>query len=411
MLAGEAGILLGEPTAQGEVRWGTMGGGDSFSTADLYKDGRLATLELAITGQAFDLLITSGDMEKLLLRTRIFARMSPAGKVRAVRLHMDRGFIVGMCGDGGNDCGALRTAHVGIALSEAEASVVSPFTSHSKSVQSVVDLLREGRGSLATAFASYKFLIMYGQTFSVIKLVAYYFGAVIAPASLVTIDGVAVILLSYLITKAEPMPELRRERPTSSLLSMSTIFSVVGYHLVNVTVMVSCLHLATSSQDYKRFPASYSWSNRWWELSNNWEATVIFTTVFPQFITSALIFSFGAQFRRGLHHNVLLILAWVALFGLNSFLLLADSNPLSEVYHIASEDFNGDSSEYPVWKEYQADGGKTSPAMSFTLRLSMWGLTSVGLVLAMLWEFVFIIGPGKKVLFPRRGVTHPDLAP
>jgi len=300
---------------------------------------------------------------------------------------------------------------VGIALSEAEASVVSPFTSHSKSVQSVVDLLREGRGSLATAFASYKFLIMYGQTFSVIKLVAYYFGAVIAPASLVTIDGVAVILLSYLITKAEPMPELRRERPTSSLLSMSTIFSVVGYHLVNVTVMVSCLHLATSSQDYKRFPASYSWSNRWWELSNNWEATVIFTTVFPQFITSALIFSFGAQFRRGLHHNVLLILAWVALFGLNSFLLLADSNPLSEVYHIASEDFNGDSSEYPVWKEYQADGGKTSPAMSFTLRLSMWGLTSVGLVLAMLWEFVFIIGPGKKVLFPRRGVTHPDLAP
>jgi len=372
---------------------------------------RLDSLELAVTGQAFDILLRSGDMEKLLLRTRIFARMSPAGKVRAVRLHMDRGFIVGMCGDGGNDCGALRTAHVGIALSEAEASVVSPFTSHSKSVQSVVDLLREGRGSLATNFSSYKFLIMYGQMFSVVKLVAYYFGAMIPPAALITIDGIAVIILSYLITRTEPKQRLRCERPSSSLLSPTTIFSVVGYHLVNVTIMVICLHIGTSNSDYVRFPARFSFSNRWWELSNNWEATIIFTVSFPQFVTSAIIFSFGAQFRRGLRHNILLLVAWAFFFVANAIILLPDRNGLSEVYHIASEDFNGKGSGYPVWKEYQAAGGRPSPAMSFTLRFTLWSLVCLGLVLAALWEFIFIIGPGKKLLFPRRGVTHPDLAP
>lgn len=65
-------------------------------------------------------------------------------------------------GDGGNDCGALKAAHVGIALSDAEASVVAPFTSLDKTITSVTDVLKEGRCALASAFASYKYMLMYG---------------------------------------------------------------------------------------------------------------------------------------------------------------------------------------------------------------------------------------------------------
>src|SRR5271155_2091506 len=78
----------------------------------------------------------------MLVRGQIFARMSPDEKHELVEKLQTLEYCVGFCGDGANDCGALKAADVGVSLSEAEASVAAPFTSRSFEISCVVQLIR-----------------------------------------------------------------------------------------------------------------------------------------------------------------------------------------------------------------------------------------------------------------------------
>ena len=88
--------------------------------------------------------------------------------------------MAAMCGDGANDCGALKAAHVGVSLSEAEASVAAPFTSAVPNISCIPSLVREGRlditsilfskytiaiprCALVTSFGVFKYMALYSM--------------------------------------------------------------------------------------------------------------------------------------------------------------------------------------------------------------------------------------------------------
>jgi magnesium-transporting ATPase (P-type) len=97
---------------------------------------------IALTGKVWEYLLDHDPRSALeyAKRTKVFGRCTPDDKVSIVSTFVEMGDITLMCGDGSNDCGALKAAHVGIALSDAEASVVAPFTSLDKNITSVTDM-------------------------------------------------------------------------------------------------------------------------------------------------------------------------------------------------------------------------------------------------------------------------------
>jgi cation-transporting ATPase 13A3/4/5 len=76
------------------------------------------------------------------MKTTVFARAKPNSKIKAIVLYQKLGKKVAMCGDGANDCGALKQADIGLSLSMAEASISAPFTSQITNVSSMIELIK-----------------------------------------------------------------------------------------------------------------------------------------------------------------------------------------------------------------------------------------------------------------------------
>ncbi|KAL0095736.1 hypothetical protein F4703DRAFT_1729042 [Phycomyces blakesleeanus] len=356
----------------------------------------MKTVELAMTGRAFEFLFEQGVIRKFLLHTRVFARMTPNHKVECVQLHMEKG-VTAMCGDGGNDCGALRAAHVGLALSEAEASIVSPFSTGNRSVLQCVELLRQGRSALATSFANYKFLILYGESMAFWELIMFYF-TVIAPQSIwITIDGFITTSMTFAITQAKPAHKLGPSRPTAKPLGPYTLASCLGVIFINFWFIVSSVAWLFQ-QDWficNEFDSSSIDSAKWWLLGDNYESEVISLVIIFQFFNNGAIVNFGSAFRQSWWRNYILVFVWSCFFISTSFITLADPNPYSCIFRIncGDPDVLHNTLGYPMpwWKIESYNSAFGHNVLPKWFRWQLWGFMLANCLANIIWERVIVL--------------------
>lgn len=161
-------------------------------------------------------------------KAQVFARMSPEDKALLVS-SLQRSYLnqnIGMCGDGANDCGALKTADVGISLSEAEASIAAPFTSKVQNISCVVELLKEGKASLTTSFQAFKFIELYSLIQFFTSILCYTKGAAITDGQFLYIDLVALVPLSIFQARTGSYHKLTKDMPTDTLFYGPVLISV-----------------------------------------------------------------------------------------------------------------------------------------------------------------------------------------
>ena len=134
-----------------------------------------------------------------------------------------------MCGDGANDCGALKAAHAGISLSDAEASVASPFTSKQPNIACVPELIREGRAALITSFGIFKYMAAYSLTQYVSVIILYEYNSNLTDLQYLYIDLFLITIFAFFfgLTKAYE-GELAKRPPNNRLRAINVFCTEIG---------------------------------------------------------------------------------------------------------------------------------------------------------------------------------------
>ncbi|KAH8406408.1 hypothetical protein KR222_000122, partial [Zaprionus bogoriensis] len=240
----------------------------------------------------------SHQMEFILTRGSIYARMSPEHKQSLVVELQNIDYYVAMCGDGANDCGALKVAHTGISLSETESSIASPFTSRNPTIAAVPNVIREGRAALVTSFGIFKYMAAYSLVQFISVMILYSIESNLTDKQYLYIDLGLISIFAFFFGKTEAYDgQLAKQVPLSSLISITPLASLL-LHLVLVVVFQVAVWYQLHQQAWFK-PFQLSDENH----LGCFENYTMFAISSFQYIILAFVFSKGVPYRKPIWSN------------------------------------------------------------------------------------------------------------
>ncbi|KAK2065762.1 ATPase [Colletotrichum caudatum] len=261
-----------------------------------YNINDIRNYSLAVSGDVFRWIVDFAPplvLQRMLVRGRVFARMSPDEKHELVEKLQGIGYCCGFCGDGANDCGALKAADVGISLSEAEASVAAPFTSRVFDIRCVPQVIREGRAALVTSFSCFKYMSLYSAIQFTSVSFLYATASNLGDFQFLFIDLLLILPIAIFMSWAGPFPVLSRKRPTADLVSRKVLIPLLGQMVICILIQ-AVVYVAVRKQPWYIPPrVEHDESN-----IKNSENTVLFLVSCFEYILAGVVLNAGPPFRE-----------------------------------------------------------------------------------------------------------------
>jgi cation-transporting ATPase 13A2 len=271
----------------------------------------------------------------MLVRGKVFARMSPDEKHELIEKLQSIGYSCGFCGDGANDCGALKAADVGISLSEAEASVAAPFTSRVFDIRCVLEVIKEGRASLVTSFSCFKYMSLYSAIQFTSVSFLYAKASNLGDFQFLFIDLFLLPPIAILMGWAGPASVLCRKRPTTDLVSRKVLVPLLGTMVICIAAQ-AVAWLAVREQPWYVPPkVEHDGSN----VANS-ENTALFLTSCFQYILTGVILNAGPPFRQSTTRNWPFITIVVMTLAVSAYMLFAPARWLASLMQLTKMSFD-----------------------------------------------------------------------
>jgi cation-transporting ATPase 13A2 len=284
-----------------------------------YDVSNLRNYSLAVSGDVFRWIIDFASetlMKEMLVAGQVFARMSPDEKHELVEKLQSIDYCVGFCGDGANDCGALKAADVGISLSEAEASVAAPFTSRQFDISCVPQVIKEGRAALVTSFSCFKYMSLYSAIQFCSVSFLYASASNLGDFQFLFIDLALILPIAIFMGWSAAYPTLSRKRPTANLVSRKVLTPLLGQMVLCILTQFLAWHFVQQQPWYQPPVLDPEHSN-----SLNSQNTALFLVSCFQYTLSAVVLSIGRPYREPMSRNLPFISTIFLALALSTYML------------------------------------------------------------------------------------------